>query len=68
MSESAEDMQDASILGKRERNGPNDYTEPEEADHASKKMAIEEESDDDDVGPMPLPADAVVAKKKRKGG
>ncbi|KAF8195425.1 hypothetical protein BJ912DRAFT_956939 [Pholiota molesta] len=51
MSESAEDIQDAS---------------PDEANHASKKMAIEEESDDDDVGPMPLPADAVVAKKKRK--
>lgn len=63
MSDSSNDKEDASILGKRDRNEENS----ESAEHASKKMTVNEDSDDDDVGPMPMPADAPgVAKRKRK--
>jgi peptidylprolyl isomerase domain and WD repeat-containing protein 1 len=61
---------DASILGKRARNGPNaDISEDAEMGPPS---AIQEDDDesDDDVGPMPMPegvADNTVTKKKRKG-
>jgi len=64
MSDSSNDREDASILGKRDRNEENS----ESAEHVSKKMTVDEDSDDDDVGPMPMPADAPgVAKRKRKG-
>ena len=55
------------VLGKRERDGAEmleDGLKPVEANHT------EEDSDDDDVGPMPLPEGAAgdgIAKKKRKG-
>ena len=61
---------DASILGKRARNGPDaDISEDAEMNPPS---AIQEDDDesDDDVGPMPMPegaADVAVTKKKRKG-
>ncbi|KAN0123309.1 hypothetical protein V8E52_002641 [Russula decolorans] len=60
---------DASILGKRVRNGPDaDISEDAEMNPPS---AIQEDDDesDDDVGPMPMPegaADIAVTKKKRK--
>jgi peptidylprolyl isomerase domain and WD repeat-containing protein 1 len=64
MSDSSNDKQDVTILGKRDRNEENG----ESAEHASKKMTVDEDSDDDDVGPMPMPADAPGApKRKRKG-
>lgn len=53
---------DPSVLGKRPRNGD---------DPVQNKDQIQEESDDDDVGPMPMPVDAAGSngslKKKRKG-
>lgn len=64
MSDPSNNKEDASILGKRDRNEENG----ESADHASKKMTVDEDSDDDDVGPMPMLAGAPgVAKRKRKG-
>jgi peptidylprolyl isomerase domain and WD repeat-containing protein 1 len=64
MSDSSNDKENASILGKRDRNEENS----ESTEHTSKKMTVDEDSDDDDVGPMPMPADAPgVAKRKRKG-
>ncbi|KAG6855549.1 hypothetical protein H0H87_001249 [Tephrocybe sp. NHM501043] len=54
--------QDASVLGKRSRNGEHDPP----IDMSSKDVdAEQDDDDDDDVGPMPMPADAGV-KKKRK--
>ncbi|THG98811.1 hypothetical protein EW026_g3436 [Hermanssonia centrifuga] len=58
---------DASVLGKRSRNGHDD-SEMKEANVEDTRQ--EEEESDDDVGPMPMPADAledVIVKKKRKG-
>jgi peptidylprolyl isomerase domain and WD repeat-containing protein 1 len=55
---------DTSVLGKRLRNG-ND--EPQ--NNGSEDVGIvepTEEDDDDEVGPMPMPVDGAV-KKKRKG-
>ncbi len=61
---------DASILGKRTRNGPDaDISEDAEMDPPSAIQEDDGESDDD-VGPMPMPesaADNAVTKKKRKG-
>ena len=58
---------DASILGKRARNGPGADT----SEDAEMKPAAPQDEDesDDDVGPMPMPegADNAVTKKKRKG-
>ncbi|KAG6909126.1 hypothetical protein DXG01_001878 [Tephrocybe rancida] len=60
----SESEQDASILGKRSRNGEH---EPSERIHAKPDQPVEDDDeDDDDVGPMPMPADAGGAKKKRK--
>lgn len=61
---------DASILGKRARNGP-DAVISEDAEMGP-PSAIQEDDDesDDDVGPMPMPegaAENAVTKKKRKG-
>jgi peptidylprolyl isomerase domain and WD repeat-containing protein 1 len=61
---------DASILGKRARNGPGaDISEDAEMNPPSAIQEVDDESDDD-VGPMPMPegaADIAVTKKKRKG-
>ena len=61
--------QDASILGKRARNGPgNDVAE--DADMNPPPTAQDDEESDDDVGPMPMPEGVSVnagTKKKRKG-
>jgi peptidylprolyl isomerase domain and WD repeat-containing protein 1 len=59
---------DASILGKRARDGPGaDISE----DAEMKPAATQDDESEDDVGPMPMPmpegADNVVTKKKRKG-
>jgi hypothetical protein len=58
--------QDASVLGKRTRNGngPSDVDIPESAPPTN------EEDEDEDVGPMPMSEAAAVnggSKKKRKG-
>lgn len=60
---------DASVLGKRSRNGQ------EAEEHSAKEVEAQpdpmdaEDDSEDDVGPMPMPVDAAgpVAKKKRKG-
>lgn len=61
---------DASILGKRARNGP-DGDIPEDAEMRLPSATQEDDDEsDDDVGPMPMPegaADNAVTKKKRKG-
>lgn len=68
MSESPPDTTDASVLGKRDRNGQQDEQATNNEEHTSKKMNIEDDSDsDDDVGPMPVAPGAAAAKKKRKG-
>ena len=67
MSDSSEEKHDATVLGKRDRNGTKHASASDSVEPAAKKSATEEESDDEDVGPMPLPAEAVIAKKKRKG-
>lgn len=63
---------DASVLGKRTRNGEDlenggkaeDVERPDQMDADD-----DDDDDDDDIGPMPMPASAEghVAKKKRKG-
>ena len=58
--------QDASVLGKRARNGNNgeDGDVPENAPLSNQV----EDDEDDDVGPMPMPeATNGGTKKKRKG-
>ncbi len=67
MSDSSEEKHDATVLGKRDRNGTKHDSASDSVEPAAKKSATEEESDDEDVGPMPLPAEAVTTKKKRKG-
>lgn len=53
----ADSETDASILGKREREG----------DGAPNIDGVDED-DDDDVGPMPMPVEETgIVKKKRKG-
>ena len=68
MSTSAEAEQDASVLGKRARNG-GEEPDKEMADVGPPADAAEEDDSDDDVGPMPMPAEAANGgvKKKRKG-
>ena len=60
---------DASILGKRARNGPEaDISEDTEMNPPS--ATPDDGESDDDVGPMPMPEgvpDNAVTKKKRKG-
>ena len=61
--------QDASILGKRARNGPGTDV-AEDADMNPPPTTQDDEESDDDVGPMPMPEGAQVSagtKKKRKG-
>jgi len=63
--------QDASVLGKRARNGPG--TDNAEDTEMKPPSAIDNDDDDesdDDVGPMPMPVGASTSagtKKKRKG-
>lgn len=59
--------QDASILGKRSRNGQHDLEDDAVAKGTSPSQPLEGDDDDDDVGPMPMPSEATGAKKKRKG-
>jgi peptidylprolyl isomerase domain and WD repeat-containing protein 1 len=60
---------DASILGKRARNGPEaDISEDTEMNPPPAPQ--DDDESDDDVGPMPVPEgvpDSAVTKKKRKG-
>lgn len=62
--------QDASILGKRARNGP-EADIPEDTDmNPPSATQDDDNSDDNDVGPMPMPEGApanAATKKKRKG-
>lgn len=61
---------DASVLGKRTRNGEDTEMKAEEVEERrDQAMDADDDDDDDDVGPMPMPAGAEthVAKKKRKG-
>ena len=62
--------QDASVLGKRARNGPEaDISEDADMNPPSATQD-DDDSDDDDVGPMPMPEGApanAATKKKRKG-
>ena len=55
---------DATVLGKRPRNGEQDGADPMEDHHEDAAG-----DSDDDVGPMPMPAgpEGNGAKKKRKG-
>lgn len=64
---------DPSVLGKRPRGGVDD----EEQDKLANKPIIDsashandaanESDDEDDIGPMPMPANSNAVKKKRKG-
>ena len=57
---------EATVLGKRERGAK----EAEDANGQSTVVDAEQEESDDDIGPMPMPADTLEAKtarKKRKG-
>jgi len=56
---------DASVLGKRLRNGGDESRSNGSEDSRPEPKESIEEDDDDDVGPMPMPVDGV--KKKRKG-
>jgi peptidylprolyl isomerase domain and WD repeat-containing protein 1 len=60
----SDDARDETVLGKRAREGA------DAPDLAPDAVPTGDESDDDDFGPMPLPAGAPAsggAKKKRKG-
>ncbi|KAH9065510.1 hypothetical protein EDB87DRAFT_1679972 [Lactarius vividus] len=60
--------QDASVLGKRARNGPGTDV-AEDVDMNLPRIIQEDEDSDDDVGPMPMPEGAPIntgTKKKRK--
>ncbi|KZP33693.1 hypothetical protein FIBSPDRAFT_916100 [Athelia psychrophila] len=67
MSTSAEPDQDASVLGKRARNGGQE-PDQEMADAPPPADTPGDDDSDDDVGPMPMPAEAANGgtKKKRK--
>jgi hypothetical protein len=58
------DAPDASVLGKRVRN---EAGQNENDLQASVVNSTVEDDSDDDVGPMPMPAQAPAAKKKRRG-
>ncbi|KAF8231741.1 hypothetical protein L208DRAFT_1467638 [Tricholoma matsutake] len=59
----SDSQQDASILGKRPRNG--DQPQTNGSADAELVAPVEEDDDDEEVGPMPMPVDEAV-KKKRK--
>jgi hypothetical protein len=56
--------QDASVLGKRPRNGGEDLQS--NGNGGVNPVEPIDEDDDEEIGPMPMPADSVI-KKKRKG-
>jgi peptidylprolyl isomerase domain and WD repeat-containing protein 1 len=61
--------QDASVLGKRARNGPGTDL-VENVDMNPPSVSQDDDESDDDVGPMPMPEGTPVGagtKKKRKG-
>jgi peptidylprolyl isomerase domain and WD repeat-containing protein 1 len=61
---------DEPVLGKRTRDGGADVTMAEGSSSAQNVVIAEAEDSDDDIGPMPLPADGSstgIVKKKRKG-
>ena len=58
--------QDASVLGKRVHDRP-----PEKPEDDAMLEPAEEDGDDEDIGPMPMPAEVSSSggvRKKRKGG
>ena len=59
------DAPDASVLGKRVRNEASQNDNVLQAYNIN--STVEDDSDDNDVGPMPMPAQAPAAKKKRRG-
>jgi peptidylprolyl isomerase domain and WD repeat-containing protein 1 len=59
------DAPDASVLGKRVRNEAGQNENNFQA--STVNSTVEDDSDDSDVGPMPMPAQAPAAKKKRRG-
>jgi peptidylprolyl isomerase domain and WD repeat-containing protein 1 len=61
------DEQDVSTLGKRSRDHLED-NEKDPSEVSAQKTTIDEDESDDEVGPMPAPAEGSGAtKKKRKG-
>lgn len=60
------DSQDASVLGKRARNNPDDIA-PDVSNPVTEKLTGDVDESDDDVGPMPVPVEARAVKRKRKG-
>lgn len=60
---------DPSVLGKRARDGVDGNELPNEPiiDSASHTNDAIDEDDEDDIGPMPMPASGSAVKKKRKG-
>ena len=56
------DAPDESVLGKRVRNEA-----VQNNSDIQVNSTVEDDSDDNDVGPMPMPAQAPAAKKKRRG-
>ena len=64
------DTEDATVLGKRTRNGvPPSDEKPVAGNEQTEGHNDMDEDSDDDVGPMPMPAEQGngAAKKKRKG-
>ena len=58
--------EDASVLGKRLRNGDGEPPSNSSKD-ARPPESIEDADSDEDIGPMPLSVDRAAVKKKRKG-
>ncbi|TFK88196.1 peptidyl-prolyl cis-trans isomerase [Polyporus arcularius HHB13444] len=59
--------QDTSVLGKRSRNGQEvEVGQAEDAERRDPNAMDAEDEDDEDVGPMPMPQEGHLAKKKRK--
>jgi peptidylprolyl isomerase domain and WD repeat-containing protein 1 len=66
----SESEQDASVLGKRARDGPRADVSEDTEMNPPPGPQDEDEDSDDDVGPMPMPEGApanATTKKKRKG-
>ena len=64
-------MAEATILGKRERNGAPKVAEESDSDDVGPQPAVggtvDGDDEDDDVGPMPMPDNGSAPRKKRKG-
>ena len=61
------EVQDPSVLGKRSRDGVEEQAKLVDQPIVDKTSHAANEEDDDDVGPMPMPASGSAMKKKRKG-